>query len=265
MRILLYLLPVCYFMHANYGSENPAQPYSYSFKTYRTVPAIRFFRLGDQLITLEKYARPEAASYVLVSLHSNELAAIRTAMNFAEARNAVFYRLMNSERRNVEADLLDKKITFDPNCIFTTTGRKQNLKMNHCFDKPIDEQVFQLSRFIIRDMSNEKAIVSVHSSDDHSILEYKKGGALHKQAKEICQQPSMDAGDFMVTNEEYIYRALKSKGFNVVLQNKAKAKDDGSLGIFCSRAGKPYVGIETRAGHTEEELRMLDAVDRIFE
>jgi hypothetical protein len=266
VRILLYLLPVCYFMHATPGLENAVRDYSdHKFNTYKTLPAKRFFRFGDQLITMEKYARPDAASYVLVSLHSNETSAIHTAMSFAENHNAIFYRLMNSERRNVEADLLDKKITFDPNCIFTTTGRKQNLKKNHCFDKPTDEQVYQLSRFIIRDMSDENAIVSVHSSDNNSILDYKKGGKLHKETKAIFQGSSMDPGDFMLTTDENIFRALKSKGFNVVMQNKAKAKDDGSLGLFCARAGKPYVGIETKAGHNSEELSMLDAVDRIFQ
>jgi hypothetical protein len=266
VRILLYLLPVCYFVYATPGVENAVQVYSYhKFNSYKTIPAKRFFRFGDQLITMEKYARPGMASYVVVSLHSNETSAIRTAMGFAENHNAVFYRLMNSERRNVEADLLDKKITFDPNCIFTTTGRKQNLKKNHCFDKPTDEQVYQLSRFIIRDMADENAIVSVHSSDNNSIIFYKKGGRLHKEAKEMYQESSMDPGDFMVTTEENIFRALKSKGFNVVLQNKSKAKDDGSLSIFCARAGKPYVGIETKAGHDSEQRRMLEAVDSIFE
>src|SRR5689334_15173342 len=105
----MYLLPVCLFVHA--GTTD----LSSSEIAAGHLPAKRFFRIGDQLLTMERYAQGASRSYVLVSLHSNETPAIRTALSFALDKGAVFYRLDNGNKRNVEADLLDRKVCFDPN------------------------------------------------------------------------------------------------------------------------------------------------------
>lgn len=270
MKFLLYLLPVCAIMQAapkanlfelrTNSSSHQDQHFSPDYLSKS------FFRFGDQLITLEKYDQGAERSYLLVSLHSNETQAIQNTMSFARSHNAVFYKLGNQNRRNVEANLLDKKISFDPYRIFTGMGRKINLKLNRCFDRATSNRVQQFAHFLTGEMDPYKTLVSVHNTDEHpiSFTDYKKGGKMEKQAGEVHQNDLLDVKDFFLTNEESIYHQLKARNFNVVLQPRGKMKDDGSLGLYCSKSNKPYVAIETKADHKKEQQEMLTAIDQIL-
>ena len=222
-----------------------------------------FFRLGDQLITLEKQGINKS-SYLLVSLHSNKLGAINTMMEFAEERQVNFLRLLNQDKRNVEAMFLDRQISFDPNSIFTKLGRKACLLSNKYLDKITDMKIRQFAQFMLDEMPSEETIVTLHSETNNSVNYYIPGGKKGKSAKCIFKSAACKPSNYFLTTSEEIYNALVEKNCNVVLLHKKKAKDDGSLSIYCVRTGKPYVSIET-AGNKNAQEEMLHTIDSILQ
>jgi hypothetical protein len=253
VNTLLYLLPVCALLYT--APKATTEPQHTNLNK-------SFFRIGDQLITLEKYSQGEAPGYVLVSLHSDEMDAIGTTMDFVRQHNSVFLRLVNGHRRLVEADFYDHKVVFDPNQVFTTWGRRIELRENECFDKLTNLRVLQFSRFVTGEIRRDKTIVSIHNTEENSsIRQYLPGGHLEKLAKEVYMNPAKDPSDFMVTGEEYIYNGLKAQGFNVVFLHRSRMEDNGSLEVYCSKANQPYVIMEVKRGHGEEQLRMMEVVD----
>lgn len=255
VKALLYLLPACLALHAAPKALAP-EPQSLSKS---------FFRFGDVLLTLEKYTNGTDRPYVLVSLHSNEAGSIATARSFALAHGTEFFRLQYADRRNVEANLMDRKVVFDPARIFTSWGRRLILKKNNCWDKMVNNRVQQLAHFVTAEVVREKTVVAVHNTEGDGLLDFQKGGKLEKATRSVFRNPALDPHDYILTTDEALYAQLKARQLNVVLQNNARTKDDGSLRVYCVKAKTPYVHIETLAGHRAEQERMLEAVDAILQ
>jgi hypothetical protein len=223
-----------------------------------------FFRFGDQLITLEKYGREDERPYVLVGLHGDEAAANYSAFLFARSHGAAFFRLQN-DKKNVEADLLDRKVRFDPGNIFTSLGRQVNLRLNKCWSKFTNQRVQELASFLVGQVVRDKTVIAVHNDHNESVGDYQEGGRLAKQVKEVYVQPSSDAHDFFLTTDENIFNKLKDRDFNIILQKKGKMKDDGSLGVYCAKAGKSFVSVETLSAHSGMQQKMLSAIDAVLQ
>jgi hypothetical protein len=257
VRTLLYLT-VCTSLHTAPKTPTPV------FNANPITVSKSFFRFGDQLITLEKYGSEEARSYVLVSLHGNELSSFNTALAFAGAQHAPLYRLKHKDTRLVVADLHDHTVQFDPAQIFTTWGRRVHLKKNNSLNRYAIEQVELLSHFLLNEMPLNKTIVSLNNSEGrYSINDFVKG-KLEKEAKDVYVAAGMDPFDYFSTADEAIFEKLKAKDLNVVLLQKGKVKDNGSLSVYCLRSNSTFVNIETKAEHTGEEVRMLEALDAVL-
>lgn len=260
MRALLLCLV------AGFALQCYGQGTSFSFASY-TYPTTEksFFRLGDKVMTLAKHGDESDKPYIMVSLHHNETTSIAEAKDFVVYNGGVFYELLNNNQRNVSFELLDKKVVFDPNRIFTGWGRTENLKLNKSWNKVADKQLLNFARFILNELPESKTIVAVHNNTDgnYSINSYKKGGELEKDAKEVYHNTTMDADDFFLTTSKTLYDKLKQQECNVVLQSN-KAKDDGSLSIYCAKAFRDYVNVETQHGHTSELKNMLKILEEVL-
>jgi hypothetical protein len=259
-RLILYCLPVCLFVQGPAENIDPASNFPKTVSTSKS-----FFRFGDRLLTLEKWNQRSGKSYTLVSLHNDETTAITVAKSFAETRNAGFVQLLNEGKHDIEVTIRDNKIVFDPDKIFTPTGRKENLKSNLGWKKSSNTRVQVFSLFLIDELVANKIIVAVHNNKDGSMNDYAKAKSFSKQPFNFHQNPSLDQTNFFVTNQETLFQKLKQNGFNVLLQNRHNLKDDGSLGVYCTRTNKPFISIETRAGHLQEQYQMLLAVDNMLQ
>jgi len=100
----------------------------------------------------------------------------------------------------------------------------------------------------------------VHNTESSNSIQLYRG-ELQKEAKEVYINPAKDAADYFITGEEHYFNSLKAQGYNVVLLHRSRMKDDGSLAVYCSKANQPYVIVNARGSHTEEQVRMLEAVD----
>jgi hypothetical protein len=223
-----------------------------------------FFRLGDQLITLEKIGNDAEHSYLFVSLHDNEADAIKTTMQIAQKNQVDFVRLVNEDKKNVEAIFLDRKISFDPNSIFTQSGRRSCLLSNKYLDKITNMKIQQFAQFILNEVEGEQTIVVVHAENGRGIVQYKKGGRMSKSAKRVFKSSLTNNSNFFLTASEDIFIKLRDKNCNVVLLHKKNIRDDGSLAVYCVKTGRSYVSIETSATDTAAQAGMLDIVTEVL-
>ncbi|HWJ30076.1 MAG TPA: hypothetical protein VNS32_26300, partial [Flavisolibacter sp.] len=193
-------------------------------------------------------------------LHNNEQTAILNASFFAEGNDTRFIQILHDGGRNIEANLGDRNVRFDPDKIFTPAGRKSNLKDNQSWSKSSAQQVGLFARFMVNQFINTGTIISVHESEnDQTINDYTRSPLLIRIAKAIHINATSDPNDFILTTDENLFMHLK-QNFNVVLLNKHKMKDDGSLKIYCTRTNKNFVQIQTLSDHTKEQNEMLHSV-----
>ncbi len=223
-----------------------------------------FFRLGDQLLTLEKIGNDSEHSYLFVSLHDNEADAIKTTMQVAQKNRVDFVRLVNEDKKNIEAIFLDRKISFDPNSIFTQMGRRSCLLTNKYLDKITNMKIQQFAQFILNEVEGQQTIVTVHAENGHSIMQYKKGGSMSKSAKRVFKSSLTNNSNFFLTASEDIFEKLRDRNCNVVLLHKKNIRDDGSLAVYCVKTGRSYVSIETPASDTTAQAGMLDMVTEVL-
>lgn len=258
LRFTLFLLPICFSFGLTKDESNP--------RPERTVRINKsFFRLGDRLITLEKCSGDQIGTYLIIALHNNEQTAISAATSFVADHKASFIRLVHNGSFNVEANVWDKTIRFDPDKIFTSWGRKMNLKNTGWYNKNTSQQVQEFAHFLVTEFSYAPVLVSVHNNEgNRSILEYRSGN-LQRETKDYYINPLQDQSDFVITTDEKIFRKLKDKQINAIWQKKGKLKDNGSLNVYCVKVKKPYVHIEARSDHLEEQKKLLAAVDEILQ
>ena len=249
VKTFLYLLPFC-LLTQNLPQFNLASPEPASLKVNKS-----FFRIGDQLMTLEKYGDHKIHNYVIVSLHHDDHI-LESALSMVQSYQSGFIRLLNKQGRNVEADLFNKKLVFDPNNIFTSWGRREHLKANHCWSKASDEYVQQLARFVLNEIPIDKTVV-MFLDEKTNLADYTEGGKKEKQVKNIFQSSAMEATSFFLTTDELIFEKLKSANANAVLQNPKKMEDDGSLPVYCSKANRNYLTVVNGDGI---ELDLLNTI-----
>ncbi len=226
-----------------------------------------FFKLGDKLLSIARHGDQQEAPFVLISLHSNETTAIEAAKNFIANGGGLFLELLNYNQRLIQFTESKRKFVFDPNRIFTPAGRIANLKKNRSYNKMVESEVQQFARFVLAEIPSNKTIIAVHNNDEgnYTIRDYKKGNRLAKHAELIFHNPELDEDDFFLTTDVTIFKNLSTKKFNVVLQHKRRANDDGSLSIYCERNSNPYVNVETEHGHLDEQQEMLTALKDILQ
>jgi hypothetical protein len=61
-----------------------------------------------------------------------------------------------------------------------------------------------------------------------------------------------------------MFKRIKKRGFNAVLQNSVNTTDDGSLSIYYGKKNLVYVNIETEKGNLDEQVEMLNALFTIL-
>ena len=259
---------VCFFsLLLGYSLMLASQENHFKFASYSEPSADKnFFRLGDKVLTLVKHGSDDNKPFVLLSLHNNEYTALQTGRNYIEENGGSFYELANNNERLVSFQLMDKEYLFDPNRIFTYKGREANLKMNKSWTRTAHDQVLLFARFILNEIPERKTIVALHNNTDeeYNIHDYKKGGRLAKDAKEVFINPALDVDDFYLTTDDNLFERLKAQNYNTVLQSANGAADDGSLSVYCAKVNRNYINIETQFDHIEEQQMMLYVLEKVL-
>jgi len=204
---------------------------------------------------------------VIVHLHDDESSAAEAAKKVLVETGGILIELENNGKRLVNFRKGGKRFQFDPNRIFTVKGRSQNM---HLLNKTVTpgalSSVKSFSAFIIKKIPKSVVtLLAVHNNQNgnYSINSY-KSGVLSKSVLKWYKSPDRDSDNFFIVNNNEMFKRVKKKGFNAVLQNSAKATDDGSLSIYYGKKNLVYVNIETQKGNLDEQVKMLNAIFNIL-
>jgi len=148
----------------------------------------------------------------------------------------------------------------DPNRIFSRTGAERNLRsLNPAWST---DQLRQALDLLDRD--REKLVrhfippeggllVVLHNNSGG----YNINDELGQSDRTSVKQPTRPHEFFLCTDARD-YEVLAGSPYNVVLQDKKPADDDGSLSRLAAARGFRYVNLETTLGYYEAQLERLE-------
>lgn len=231
---------------------------------------IDYFRVGETIIPFysETY-HANRSRVAFLNVHGNELTSIRAAEAYLSACGGTLTHILNEQERLVTLYVDGKEYLFDPNRIYSMTGRGATLKkLSLSVSKKVQSEVAGLankvSKFYLQDRS---LIIALHNNNDSdlSVLSYQEEQTIRKHWGAVFVNPDMDPDDFILTTEKHIYNRIREKNINVIWENTSLIRDDGSLSIYAGLRNIPYINIEAEHEHLEEQLAMLNALDDIIQ
>lgn len=226
-----------------------------------------YYTLGDTSITVIRQQYGNDSGLVFVNLHHNETTSLEAGHAFLKQYGGTLIHIENEAQRKISFRYKNETYVFDPNRIFTEAGVRATLQNHKSYDTLVADFVKIFGDSLLHHFDAAKTVIAVHNNtpDAYSILSYEKGGAFYEDAKAVHVVHYRDADDFFITTSFSIYKKLKDKDYNVVLQNNRKAKDDGSLSIYYGKKGRHYVNIEAEEGHFPEQLEMIEILITILQ
>jgi len=218
--------------------------------------------LGENNLKIERTLYAGSSPLFIVHVHDNEQTAAAAAKAFLKNAGGTFLAIRNGGERLINFGVAKQIFTADPNRIYTENGRKNTLEKLSRYHPKAEAELEGLADFFLEKLAEQNTVVAVHNNTNgaYSIKTYQKGGSLHLDAKDIFINETEDEDDFFITTSNELFEAIKSKGYNVVLQDNEKAFDDGSLSIYLGQKERQYVNVEAQHGHLAEQVKMLNAL-----
>lgn len=225
---------------------------------------------GDASIRFETKCASEQPGILWMHVHENERTAVEAAHAMIDSlQKGCFVTWKSQGNRNVTFQLQGKTYRFDPNRIFTPKGLTATLKANGDFSKAGYKAAQKAADTFIENYTmGKRFVIALHNNSDSGglhIQSYLKGGIYENDASQVYVSPNQDPDDFFYTTDSVIFTYLKSKDFNILLQNNATVTDDGSFSVYCGIHGIRYLNIEAQAGHLLQQKEMMAAVFRMME
>lgn len=215
--------------------------------------------VGDQTVELRTWTG--GPGHWFVNLHDDENTSVDAALWYIRKRGGRVIELAHDGTRNVTFGLGSTKHAVDPNRIYTDAGRAATLESLSEYSEAANEATKALSDAVVGRINdaNPTWVVALHNNTDesYSLKSYLPEGPYLGDARAVHHGFDMDPDDFYFVTDEKLYRALAMKNLNVVLQNNDGVTDDGSLSVYCARAGIRYVNVEAQHGHERTQRRMI--------
>ncbi len=218
------------------------------------------YKLGNTKVNIAKYSG-KTQNYILLNVHENETTSINAARDIALKHGGDFLFLNTRGNRNISFELDGSVYTFDPNRIFSSTGVRKTLENLGNYSKNAESEVNDFAGFILsKIISGSKCIIAVHNNTDGSYAADSYYGEYKRDGKKININKSEDYDDFFFVTRDEEFEYLKSKGYNVILQDNDNVRDDGSLSVYCGKNGIPYVNVETQNGKYGKQYEMIEII-----
>jgi hypothetical protein len=211
--------------------------------------------------------RPGPAFLVL---HADEQTAVQAGLEAIRARGGRLVEVVAQGGRYVAFEMDGETWRFDPNRIFTEAGAEATLNARSGSAPPeVLAEVRRFANAILDAYGSDPSgpIITLHNNTEgeYSAASYLPTGDHAEDAIAVHLPPDADPDDFFFVTDPAIYAGLAAEGFTVVLQDNAQVTDDGSLSVWASRQGIPYVNVEAEHGHRERQIAMLEALARVLE
>lgn len=272
IKILLILLPFFILFSCTKDKENKSlnddvttkkdKTGKVSEKSYSEVykDTIIEYSLGNKIIRINIISG-NSPEFVFLNVHENEKTSINTARDIARKYGSKFIYLSNAGNRNISFELNNETYTFDPNRIFSIPGIRKTLKNLGGYSKNAESEVNKFAQFIIKEIiPDSKYVIAVHNNTEGSYSADSYYGEYKKDGASIFKIKSEDPDDFFFVTRDIDFEYLKSKGFNVILQDNENVRDDGSLSVYCGKHDIPYINVETLDGKYKKQYEMLETI-----
>ncbi len=218
------------------------------------------YSLGDDAVWI-KIFEGIPQSFIIINLHENEATSILAAKDIVNRVGGKFIFLSQKGERNISFKLGGNEYSFDPNRIFTREGIRKSLSNLGNYSFEAEEEVNKFAEFLLSELTKDSLfIIAVHNNTDGSYSINSFFNQYNQDVSNVYRNKSEDPDDFFFVVREEDFEYLKSKGFNVVLQDNQNVRDDGSLSVFCGRNNIPYINVETQVGKYQKQIQMLEEI-----
>ncbi|OZC01626.1 hypothetical protein [Rubricoccus marinus] len=209
---------------------------------------------------------PEAIH--MLNLHDDESTSVDAALDVTRETGGWVVELQHSGDRNLAFTVGGERFAADPNRMFTDAGRAKTLASLSRATPEAEAALETFAASVLKAYTDldPAVVVTLHNNteDNYSVASYASGGAYEADAEAVTLHPGTDPDDFFFVTDRALYDALVARGFNAVLQDNARATDDGSLSVWAAQNGRPYVNVEAQHGHREEQARMIRALVEVI-
>lgn len=221
--------------------------------------------LGKTPITILNYTANQPGD-TYFHPHNNETTALKAAKIMVKRYGGKIISLSYGNQRLIYFYLHKKNYVVDPNRIFTNKGIRSSLKKYGPYSTEAFQAVKNLSQHIINLLPG-KSIIAIHNNKTktYSELAYQKGHHLYRDAKKIFTNPDKSKRNFIYVTDNRLYEKLLPYKFNLVLQDKKRVINDGSLSVYAAYHKIPYVNVEAAYGDLNQQLAMLKAVHQVLQ
>lgn len=229
----------------------------------------RIYSIGDTKISvIDQCCYPCHSKVLFVNLHDNETTSVKAAEQYLNKVGGRLINIENNGERLINFNHKGQYYTFDPNRIFSPAGIDSTITiLSLRYDSNAAHEVLKFAQFLIADyIASSHLIISLHNNRDSSlsVLTYKNDAAINKNLGKAFINPEMDIDDFILTTDTTLFNRIKEKNINVVWEDIDAINDDGSLSVYASRHNISYINVEAEHEHSEEQLRMLMALEDII-
>ncbi len=211
-------------------------------------------------------ATPDAIH--MLNLHDDESTSVDAALDVTRTTGGWVVELQHSGDRNLDFVVGGETFTADPNRMFTAAGRAKTLAALSSATPEAEAALESFAATVLKAYTDldPAVVVTLHNNteDNYSVRSYASGGIYEADAEAVTLHPGTDADDFFFVTDRALYDALTARGFNAVLQDNARATDDGSLSVWAAQNDRPYVNVEAQHGHREEQARMIRALVEVI-
>ena len=223
--------------------------------------------IGESQVIVKMFNKP-GWNALLFNLHNNEQTSLKAAWQVVENRGGNLLWLEHAGSRHVTFSFKGEQFRFDPNRIFSKAGVRCSLALQS--KKGYSKQSFQSAahlvdqfaqKIISKYLSAYKLIIALHNCGrgGYSLKDYQSGGVYSAEASAVYQGMT-NAGNFYFVNEVRNFNLLKSKQFNVVLQDNQNVSDDGSLSVYCAKNQQVYFNVEALHYEYAQQVEMIDSL-----
>lgn len=209
-----------------------------------------------------------AGTIAMLNLHDDESTSVDAALDVVRQSGGQVVELRHTGDRNVVFEVGGASYTADPNRMFTAAGRERTLAS---LSTATPEALAALAAFADEVLAaytgmDPAVVVTLHNNTDanYSVGSYGEGGQYETDAEAVTLHEGTDPDDFFFVTDRALYDAITARGFNAVLQDNARATDDGSLSVWAAQNGRPYVNVEAQHGHRTEQARMIRALVEVL-
>lgn len=190
-------------------------------------------------------------------IHGNEDTARQVLNRHMKTHSGIAY-LIDNRDRNVTI----QGAKIDPNRLFSRVGAEKSLHDQNpgiASDRvdPVLEFLDQNRENLVRHLEPQDGdlLFALHNNREYSVTE-----EIEQSDETSIAQPDRPREFFLCTDPRD-FAVLRTSPYNVVLQNRKPAADDGSLSRLAAKRGFRYLNLECAIGELEAQTQRVDWVE----